>query len=99
MEIFVRLWLLLKGQSGEILLRVNTSIMKEKLLYLLSLKFGLHGVVHTAESNFSNFVNEYLGEIETEFENTLACLSGAQIGSKRKKMEVENLVTHSLLEE
>ena len=31
MEIFVRLWLLLKGQSGEIFLRVNTSIMKEKI--------------------------------------------------------------------
>ena len=32
-------------------------------------------------SNFSNFVIEYLGEIETEFENTLPCLSGAQMGS------------------
>ena len=31
--------------------------------------------MHTAESNFSNFVIENLGEIETEFENTLACLS------------------------
>ena len=29
------------------------------------------------ESIFSNFVIEYLGEIETEFKNTLACLSGA----------------------
>ena len=36
-------------------------------------------MIHTAESNFSNFVIEYLGEIETEFENTLACLSGAQM--------------------
>ena len=33
--------------------------------------------MHTAESNFSNFVIEYLGKIETEFENALACLSGA----------------------
>ena len=33
--------------------------------------------MHTAESIFSNFVIECLGEIETEFENTLACLSGA----------------------
>ena len=41
--------------------------------------------MHTAESNFSNFVIEYLGEIETEFENTLACLSGAQIGSNQEK--------------
>ena len=30
-EIFVSLWLLLKGQSGKILLRVNTSIMNEKI--------------------------------------------------------------------
>ena len=28
---------------------------------------------------------EYLGVIETEFENTLACLSGAQMGSKHEK--------------
>ena len=33
--------------------------------------------MHTAESNFSNFVIEYLGEIETEFENILAWSSGA----------------------
>ena len=26
--------------------------------------------------NFLNFVIKYLGEIETEFKNTLACLSG-----------------------
>ena len=37
--------------------------------------------MHTAESNFSNFVIEYLGEIEKVFKNTLACLSGAHMGS------------------
>ena len=31
-------------------------------------------MIYTAESNFSNFVIEYLVEIEAEFENTLACL-------------------------
>ena len=41
-----------------------------------------------------HFVIDYLGKIETEFENTLACLSGAQ--NHEKKMEVENLGTHSL---
>ena len=41
--------------------------------------------MHTAESNFSNFVIEYLGEIKTEFENTLACLSGAQMDSNHEK--------------
>ena len=40
---------------------------------------------HTGESNFSNFVSEYLSEIETEFENTLACLSGAQMSSNHEK--------------
>ena len=28
---------------------------------------------------------EYLGEIETEFENTIACLSGAQLGLNHDK--------------
>ena len=41
--------------------------------------------MHTAESNFSNFVIEYLGEIKTEFKNTLTCLSGAQMGSNHEK--------------
>ena len=36
--------------------------------------------MHTTESNFLNFEIEYLGEIETEFENILAFLSGAQMG-------------------
>ena len=40
---------------------------------------------------------EYLGEIETKYENTLACLSGAQMGSNYEKLKVENLVTYSLL--
>ena len=45
--------------------------------------------MHTAESNFSNFV--------IEFENALACLAGAQVGSNHgKKIEVENLMTYYL---
>ena len=31
------------------------------------------------------FLFEYLGKIETEFENTLGCLSGAQMGSNDEK--------------
>ena len=42
-------------------------------------------MLHTAKSIFSNFVIEYLGEIETEFKNTSACLSGAQMGRIMKK--------------
>ena len=45
---------------------------------------------------FLNFVIQYLGKIKTDFENTLACLSGAQIGSNQEKKEVKNLVTQSL---
>ena len=41
--------------------------------------------MHTMELNFSNFVIEYLGKIETEFENTSACLSGAWMGSNHEK--------------
>ena len=41
--------------------------------------------LHTAESEFSNFMIENVGEIETEFENTSACTSGAQIGSYHEK--------------
>ena len=52
--------------------------------------------MYTAELNFSKFVIEYIRKIETEFENALACLSGAQIGSNHEKMEVKNLMTHSL---
>ena len=35
-----------------------------------------------------HFVIEYLGEIETEFENTLGCLSVAQMGSNHEKIGV-----------
>ena len=55
--------------------------------------------MHTAESNFSNFVIKYLGEIEIDFENTLACLvfiRGPDGFESWNKLEVENLVTHSL---
>ena len=54
--------------------------------------------MHTAESNFLNFVIEYLSDIKTKFENTLACLSEPRQVQIMKKMEVKNLVTHSLLE-
>ena len=46
---------------------VNTYIKKE------SLRCAARGGDH--------FLIEYLGKIETEFKNTLGCLSGAQIGS------------------
>ena len=63
--------------------------MKEKIwnffFDLIRLKFWLRSVMHTAKLNFSMFVIEYLGEIKNEFENTLACLSGAQTSSNHEK--------------
>ena len=40
---------------------------------------------------------QYLGEIETEFENTSSRLSESQMGSNHYKIEVENLVELSIL--
>ena len=36
--------------------------------------------MHTAESEFSNVIIEYFGEIETKFEDILDCLSGGLDG-------------------
>ena len=48
-----------------------------------------------AELNFWNFLIKYIGEIETKFGNTSACLSGPHMGLNHLKMEDENLMTHS----
>ena len=42
--------------------------------------FEFRGVIHIAEAEFSKVMIEFLGEIKTQFENILACLSGAQMG-------------------
>ena len=47
----------------------------------LNIAFGTVYVAHRRD----NFVIDYLEEIETEFENTLVCLSVAQIGSNHEK--------------
>ena len=59
-------------------------IYKEKLLVS-----SVNSTAHCGD----HFVIEYLGEIETEFEITLGCLSGAP---NHEKIGVKNLVTHSL---
>ena len=53
--------------------------------YVVHCRDWLRGVQHTAD---------IVREMETEFENTLHCLSGSQMGIM-KKMEVENLLTLS----
>ena len=57
-------------------------------------KFFVSAVCCTPRRHFCDRIAR---KIETEFENTLACLSGAHMGSNHeKKLEVENLVTLSL---
>ena len=63
-ENFVSLWMLLKGQSGEILFGVNTSIMKEKIW----------------SKNFRSVWSNISAKFETEFKNTLACSSQPRYG-------------------
>ena len=101
-EIFVSLWLLLKGQSGEILLGVNTSTVswkkrfEENFFDLLSLKFWLWGVMHTAESKFSNFVICDLVKLKPNSKILYPVYQGPRWVRIMNKMKVENLVTHSL---
>ena len=52
----------------------------------------LHGMLHIVEivsayvaQRGDKFMIEYPGEFETEFENTLACLSGAQVELNHEK--------------
>ena len=56
--------------------------------------------MHTAKSNFSNFMIEYLGEYLGEIETNSKILKPVYQGPRwiriMKEMEVENLVTHSL---
>ena len=56
-------------------------------------KFRIRSVLVCAESNFSNFKFEYLHKNEFLRKTILAYLSGTQMGSINKKIEVENLVT------
>ena len=51
---------------GEQFYHVRKDLKKKKILFAKTKIFTLR-VMHTAESNFSNFVIKYLGEIETEF--------------------------------
>ena len=54
--------------------------------YVAHRRDDLCGMLHTADAHRGNhFVFEYLGEIETEFENTLGCLSDVQMGSNHEK--------------
>ena len=45
-----------------------------------------HCTVHTAEKELSNYVHEYLVNIETVFENIFTCFSRAKWGFRTKKL-------------
>ena len=74
--------------------------MKEKIWSKigdsLSLKYLLRCVMHTAESEFLKFMieYEYMGEIEIIFENTLALLSGAQMGLHHENRKSRDTLPH-----
>ena len=52
--------------------------------------------MHTAESEFLKFMieYEYMGEIEIIFENTLALLSGAQMGLHHENRKSRDTLPH-----
>ena len=52
--------------------------------------------MHTAESEFLKFMIEYenMGEIEIIFENTLALLSGAQMGLHHENRKSRDTLPH-----
>ena len=71
----------------------HKSIMKEKILrkcFWFAKNFFLSPLCVAHRGDY--FVIECVDKIE----NTLFCLSRAQMGLNYEKMEVENLVTHSL---
>ena len=57
---------------------MTTAIMGEKIW---SIKFWLPGLMHTAESEFSNFMIKYLDKIGTKLENILVWLSWTLLDS------------------
>ena len=67
----------------------NVDLESTQGLQILKKWCGVHSSAETISAvcctRGDNFVIEYLGEIETDFENTLACLSGAQMGLNHEK--------------
>ena len=62
----------------------------------MAVQYAERFVMHTVESEFVNLMIKCLDEIVTVFENTLSCWTGAQMDLNHEKIEIENLITHSL---
>ena len=85
-KLFACLWLLLKWQSARSPFRsehiyYERTDLKYKYWYTKNIFWTPRCATHCRD----NFVIEYLGEMETEFENTFTCLSEAQMGSNHEK--------------
>ena len=89
---FAGLRMRLKGQSDNIFLFVNSTIMDERSW---SKKSGGSLKLKCWHRRVSNFVIENLGEIEKEFENTKDFLLGNSIRIRIvKNIQLGNLVPH-----
>ena len=100
-EIFVSLWLVLKGQWGEILLGVNISIIKEKILRkkILFAKTKILTPRCAAHRGVDFF--ELCDRISRRNRNRIRkyfslFIRGPDGFKSLKKLEVKNLVTQSL---
>ena len=92
-KILVSHWLLLKGQSGQILLRVNTSIIEEKLFDLLSLTL----LTPRCDAHWGVKIFELCDGISHWNWNPIQkFIRGPDGFESWKNMEVKNLETHSL---
>ena len=78
--------------KGKFLVWVKSSVMGENIFFT----FLLRSVMYAAESKFSNFVIEYLDEIETIFENISHLLVRVLNKLIGEKIWFESLCTHSL---
>ena len=78
--------------KGKLLVWVKSSVMGENIFFT----FLLRSVMYAAESKFSNFVIEYLDEIETIFENISHLLVRVLNKLIGEKIWFESLCTHSL---
>ena len=50
--------------------------------------FGCHARGVCSDKDLLNLMNEYLGKIETDFENVVFCLSGVQKVLNDEKIEI-----------
>ena len=100
-EIFVSLWLLSKGQSREILLGVNTSIMNERIwrtfVWFAKPNMLTPGCHAHREVEFFKLCDQISQQNWNQTQKNVNLFIRGPVGfASWKKLEVENLLTHSL---